>query len=33
MQTYSYALNFDPVLILHTDFAGKYPILSLCWNG
>lgn len=33
MQTYSYALNFDPVLILHTDFAGKYPILCSCWNG
>lgn len=33
MQTYSYALSFDPVLILYTDFAEKYPILSLCWNG
>lgn len=33
MQTYSYALNFDPVLILYTDFAEKSPILSRCWNG
>lgn len=33
MQTHSYALNSDPVLIFYTDVAEKYPTLSLCWNG
>lgn len=33
MQTYRYALNFDPALTLYTKSAERYPNLSLCWKG